>query len=161
MKIRLGLSAYVLILSAFVGASIAAGADEARIRVAMIETSQQAAGAASGQQRPPRDLQMAQQCRSGRDDCLTRPQGQCGPGFNDCLSLGQSNCRDAAAAPYRPGVNTAGIDNALKNPNLPPEQRASLLATKERIEKARSGAANFQSQKCLINVVNQCRVTHC
>jgi len=161
MKARLNLFAYVLILMAFLVASIAAGADEARINVAMTETSQQPAGAASVQQRPPRDLQMAQQCRSGRDDCLTRPQQQCGPGLNDCLSLGQSNCRDAAAAPYRPGVNTAGIDNALKNPNLPPEQRASLLATKERIEKARSHAGDFQYRKCLIDVANQCRVTHC
>lgn len=166
MKARLSL--FSLILPACIVASIAAGADEARIKVAVIDTSQQAVtsqqaiGLAGEQQGPPRGLQVAQQCQSGRNDCLTRPQEQCGPGFNNCLSLGQSNCRDAAAAPYRPGApNTAGIDNALKNPGLPPEQRASLLATKERLEKVRTGAANFQSQKCLIDVVNQCRVTHC
>jgi len=164
MKEGLNLFAYASICTAFLAASIAAGADEARVNVAVMQTSRETAGPAGVQQRPPRDLQVAQ-CQSGRADCLTRPQAECGPGLDDCLSRGQSNCKNPAAAANRPGPNTAGLDNALKNPNLSPEQRASLLNTKSAIEassqRAASSAASFQYSRCLQNVANECRATHC
>ena len=164
MKARLNLLAHASICTVFLAASIAAGADEARVKVAVTETSPQTAGPAGVQQRPPRDLQVAQ-CESGRDDCQTRPQAQCGPGLDDCLSLGQSECKNLPAATDRPGPNTTGLDNALKNPGLSPEQRASLLKTKSAIEagsqRAASSAERFQYSRCLLNVTKECRATHC
>jgi hypothetical protein len=117
MKAPLNLAAHALIVSIFLAASIFAKADEARVKVAVAETSRQTIGPAGEQQGPPRSLQVAQQCRSGRNDCMTRPQEQCGPGMNGCLSLGQADC------------------------------------------KARF--THFQYAKCLTDVVNQCRATHC
>jgi hypothetical protein len=163
MKAGLNLFAYASICTVFLAASIAAGADE-RVNPAVMQTSRETAGPAGVQQRPPRDLQVAQ-CQSGRADCLTRPQAECSPGLDDCLSRGQSNCKNLPAPANRPGPNTAGLDNALKNPNLSPEQRASLLNTKAAIEKssqrAASSAASVQYSRCLQNVVNECRATHC
>lgn len=128
MKAPLNLCVHVSIVSIFLTASIFAGADEAHVKLAVTETSQQTIAPAGEQQGPPRGLQVAQQCQSGRDDCLTRPQELCGPGLNDCLSLGQANCKDDTAGPNLspPPPNTAGIDNALANPNLTPEQRAKF-----------------------------------
>jgi hypothetical protein len=117
MKAPLNLVAHALIVSIFLAASIFARADEARLKVAVAETSRQTIGPAGEQQGPPRSLQVAQQCRSGRNDCMTRPQERCGPGMNGCLSLGQADC------------------------------------------KARF--AHFQYTRCLTDVVNQCRATHC
>jgi hypothetical protein len=108
---------------------------------------------------------MAQQCQSGRNDCLTRPQDQCGPGINDCLGRGQSDCKSLPPPPSLPGPNTAGIDKALQNPNLAPERREALLKQKSILEDARksraSVATEVQYSKCLHNVVDQCRATHC
>jgi len=164
VKARLNLFAHASICTVFLAASMAAGADDAGVKVAMAETSRQTAGPAGVQQHPPRDLQVAQ-CQSGRDDCLTRPQAECGRGLDGCLSSGQSTCKNPAAAADRPGPNTAGLDNALKNPNLSPEQRASLLKTKSALEaasqRAASSGASFQYARCLQNVTQQCRATHC
>jgi hypothetical protein len=164
MKARLNLFALISICTMFLAGSIAAGADDARVKVAVTETSRLTAGPAGVQQRPPRDLQVAQ-CQSGRDDCLTRPQAECRPGLDGCLSLGQSECKNLAAGTDRPGPNTTGLDNALKNPNLSPEQRASLQKTKsaieERSQKAASSTARFQYSRCLQNVTKECRATHC
>jgi hypothetical protein len=164
MKARLNLFAYASICTVFLAASIAAGADDARVKVAVTETSRQAAGPAGVQQRPPRDLQVAQ-CQSGRDDCQTRPQAECRPGLDACLSLGQSECKNLPAATVRPGPNTTGLDNALKNPGLSPEQRASLQKTKSAIEargqRAGSSGTGFQYARCLQNVTKECRATHC
>src|SRR3984957_18570504 len=154
MKARLNLFAYASICTVFLAASIAAGADEARVTVAVTETSRQAAGPAGLEQRPPRDLQVAQ-CESGRDDCQTRPQAQCRPGLDACLSLGQTECKNSAAATDRPGPNTTGLDNALKNPGLSPEQKASLQKTKAAIEargqRIASSTERFQYSRCLLN----------
>jgi hypothetical protein len=168
MKPPLKLFAYASIVSILVTASIFAGADEARVNVAVTETSQPTI--AGEHQVPPRGVQVAQQCQSGRDDCMTRPQEQCGPGLNGCLSLGQANCKDDTAGSYvSPSTpNTAGIDKALANPNLPPEQRAkfesmkaAIEASRHRGEQMRSRVARIQSSKCLTNVVKQCRASHC
>jgi hypothetical protein len=164
MKARLNLFAHASICIVFLAASMAAGADDARVKVAVTETSRQTAGPAGVQQRPPRDLQVAQ-CESGRDDCQTRPQAQCRPGLDGCLSLGQSECKNLPAPTDRPGPNTTGLDNALKNPGLSPEQRASLLKTKSAIEarsqRGASSAERFQYSRCLLNVTKECRATHC
>jgi hypothetical protein len=164
MTTRLNLFAYASICAIFLAAPMAAGADAARVKVAVTETSRQTAGPADVQQPPPRDLQVAQ-CESGRDDCQTRPQAQCRPGLDACLSLGQSECKNVPAATDRPSPNTKGLDNALKNPGLSPEQRASLQKTKSAIEARRqrgeSSAERFQYSRCLLNVTKECRATHC
>jgi hypothetical protein len=168
MTARLNLFAHasicIVFLAAFLVAPMAAGAEDARVKVAVTETSRQTAGPAGAEQRPPRDLQVAQ-CESGRDDCQTRPQAQCRPGLDACLSLGQSECKNLPAATDRPGPNTTGLDNALKNPGLSPEQRASLLKTKAAIEASRQRVASsterFQYSRCLLNVTKECRATHC
>jgi hypothetical protein len=170
MKAALNLFAQASIVSIFLTGSIFAEADEARVKVAATETSQQTIGRAGEQQGPLRGVQVAQQCQSGRDDCMTRPQEQCGPGLNGCLSVGQANCKDNAAGPHLspPIPNTVGIDNALANPNLPPEQRAkfenmkaAIEANRQRGEQMRSRVARIQSSKCLTEVVKQCRASHC
>jgi hypothetical protein len=164
MTARLNLFAHASICIVFLAASIAAGADEARVTVAVTETSRQTAGPAGVEQRPPRDLQVAQ-CQSGRDDCQTRPQAECRPGLDACLSLGQSECKNLPAATDRPGPNTKALDNALKNPGLSPEQKANLLKTKAAVEargqKLAASAGKFQYSRCLLGVVKECRATHC
>jgi hypothetical protein len=164
MKARLKLFAYASICAVLLAASFAAGAGDARVNVAMTETSRPTAGPDGVQQRPPRDLQVAQ-CESGRDDCQTRPQSQCRPGLDACLSLGQTECKNVAPATNRPGPNTIGLDNALKNPGISPEQKANLQKTKAAIEargeRAAASAGRFQYSQCLLGVVKECRATHC
>jgi hypothetical protein len=177
MNAPLNLFARASIVSIILITSISAGADQARVKLAVTETSRQTIGPAGEQQGPPPGLQMAQQCQSGRDDCMERPQEQCGPGLNDCLSLGYANCKDDAAnatgsylGPAPP--NTTGLDNALKNPNLTPEQRAKFEdmkarseATHQRSEQVLSrlarARANGRAATCFGEVVKQCRATHC
>jgi hypothetical protein len=170
MKPRLKLFAHASIVSVFLTGSILAGADEARVKVAGTETSQQTIGRPGEQQGPPRRVQVAQQCQTGRDDCMTRPQEQCGPGLDGCLSLGQANCKDDTVGPNLspPTPNTAAIEKALANPNLPPEQRAkfenmkaAIEASRHRGEQMRSRVARIQSSRCLADVVKQCRASHC
>lgn len=169
MKAPLSLFAHASIVSIFLGASVFAAAGAARVERAAIETYRQTTGPAGEQQVPARRLQVAQACQSGRDDCMTRPQEQCGPGLNDCLSTGEANCKDATGPDLGPPPpNTSGLDNALKNPNLPPEQRAKFEAMKARIEavrqggdRLRSGTARAQAARCLGEVVKQCRAKHC
>jgi hypothetical protein len=169
MKAPLNLLAHASIVTIFLTVSVFAMAEEARVKIAVTETSRQTIGPAGEQQIPPRGLQVAQECQSGRDDCMIRPQEQCGPGLNDCLSLGEANCKDATGPDLGPPPpNTAGLDNALRNPNLPPEQRAKLEsmkatieASRQRADQMRSRMGRFQSSKCLGDVVKQCRATHC
>ena len=174
MKARLNLFAHAshrtvfiytaFICTVFLATPFAARAEEARVQVAVTETSQPIAGPAQVQQRLPRGLQMAQQCKSGRDDCQTRPQEACGSGLDGCLSLGQSNCKNLPA-PNLPGPNTTGLENALKNPGLTPEQRANFEKTKSDIEargqQAAAASAHFQYARCLQNVTKECRANHC
>jgi hypothetical protein len=165
MEARPRLFTIVSICVLSIAAQIPAGADETSVKVAIMATWPQT----SMPQGSPHGLQLAQQCRSGHDDCMTRPQEQCGPGLNDCLSQGQANCKDSAGGGSPGGgVNTAGLDNALKNPNLTPEQRANLERNKAAVEAAnqrrqRAGAAeaSFAHARCLQDVVNQCRANHC
>ena len=168
MTARLNLLAQASVCTAFLAASIAAGAGEANITVAMTETltqtSGQTAGPAGVQPRPPRELQLAQ-CRSGGDECLTRPQEQCGPGLNACLARGQAECRNLPPAAAGPGPNTTGIDNALKNPNLAPETRARLEQTRAALlagsQRGAEGRARAQYAQCLSRISNDCRIAHC
>jgi hypothetical protein len=157
------IGAAFLAVSVFLATSIAAGADETRIKVARTETSP-IAGPAGMQQPAPHGLQLAQ-CQPGHAGCLTRPQEKCGPGLDDCLSRGQSDCKDVSPALKHPSPNTAGLDNALKNPNLSPERRAELLKTKAALEasqqRAASSHAGPQYARCLQNVVRECRINHC
>src|SRR5581483_2056954 len=166
MKARPKLFAYASTCVVFLATSIAAGAGEARVNAALTETTHQAPGPAHVQTRPAGQLRVAQ-CQSGRNDCLTRPQEQCGPGLNDCLSRGQANCNVSSAAPSVPDPDTAGIEKALQNPNLSPEQRGRLENAKRMLVAASANTkavvaarANARYSQCLREIVNQCRAAH-
>jgi hypothetical protein len=164
MKASLNPLAHASVWAVFLAASIAAGAGEASVKVAVTETSAQTAGPAGVQPRPPRELQVAQ-CRSGGDDCLTRPQAYCSPGLDDCLARGQSDCRNVAASAGGPGPNTAGLDNALKNPNLAAEVRARLEQTRSNLlaasQRGAASTARARYAQCLQRITVECRAEQC